>query len=337
MMKRMDKFDLLKEKLRGNEEIEELPVALWKHFPQYDLDPRSLAEAHMNFQVKFDLDLLKISPHGRYPVIDFGCTLGDVDPITGSRRCQKCRIKKGEDWEEVEEVDVSSGEYGKQLRVYELIAGKLADEVPLLATVFSPFMVASKMDPNLLVHVQREADSVREGIRVLTRVTREYASASLEVGVHGIFLATQHYTISFSESFVNDWENQWISEVIKGVRARAEVMILHLHGDEPRMDLAMQLSGIDGWNWHDQATEPKLAKVEEKIRERGLILGGIGISREKINIQEQYIGQLNEVIKENQHLRHWYLAPGCVLPQWLSDEEIEQFLSVVRFSSKRNS
>ncbi len=329
MVERIDKFDLLKEKMKGNESITLAPVALWKHFPQQDQDSRLLAEAHVNFQKKLDLDLLKISPHGRYPVIDFGCQLGEIDPISGSRRCKKCCITTASDWEQIEEVDVASGDYGKQLSSYEYIADALSDEVPLLATVFSPFMVASKMDPYLLKHVKDDPESVREGLSVLTKVTREYARASLETGVHGVFLASQHYTMSFSESFIREWENEWLQPVLKSIKSRSEVIIFHLHGLKPRLELSMELDAVNGWNWHDQVTTPTLSDVEGKISRFGIILGGIHVPTAKI-VMEEFLTKIEEVLNENSHLRHWYVAPGCVLPQWLGDDDLELMMRKIR-------
>lgn len=334
MAEKMDKFDLLKEKLRGNEEIAYRPLALWKHFPQHDQDPRLLAEIHIDFQKRLDLDLLKISPHGRYPVIDLGCELGEIDPISGSRRCKRCIISETSDWEEIEEIDVSSGEYGKQLTAYERIADELADEVPLLATVFSPFMVASKMDPKLLDHVRENPDAVRDGLVVLTRITKEYARASLEMGVHGIFLASQHYTKAYEESFVREWENTWIKLVLDGIKTKSEVTVFHLHGLEPRLELSMRLPAINGWNWHDQVTEPTLVDVEQKIRRFGIILGGIRVPDKKIDVENQYLQKLKSVLQENSQLRRWYVAPGCVLPQWLTDDDLDLLRQVVRASNE---
>jgi uroporphyrinogen decarboxylase len=45
---------------------------LWQHFPVIDEDPHKLAEASLDFQAKYDWDILKFTPTGTYGIEDWG-------------------------------------------------------------------------------------------------------------------------------------------------------------------------------------------------------------------------------------------------------------------------
>ena len=48
------------------------PVALWRHFPVDDLTPEGLAGATIDFQLTYDLDLVKVTPASSFEVRDWG-------------------------------------------------------------------------------------------------------------------------------------------------------------------------------------------------------------------------------------------------------------------------
>jgi len=98
----MDNLEILLDTFKGQNSDQTL-YSLWKHFPYDDRDPEKLAQTHVRFYNRHGFDLMKISPHGRYPVVDFGCKVDEeYDPITGSTRCKECTMKTPQDWEILE-------------------------------------------------------------------------------------------------------------------------------------------------------------------------------------------------------------------------------------------
>ena len=131
----MEKLELLLETFKGKNS--DFPLfSLWKHFPQDDRDPERLAEAHIKFYNQHQFDLMKISPHGRYPVVDYGCIIAkDFDPITGSTRCEECTIHSIQDWTSLENASINEGEYGNQIKMVGILGKKLED-LPKMMTSF---------------------------------------------------------------------------------------------------------------------------------------------------------------------------------------------------------
>ncbi|RPI91915.1 MAG: uroporphyrinogen decarboxylase, partial [Chloroflexi bacterium] len=56
----------------NDEILERPPVALWRHFPVDDQDPKSLADATLHFQRTYDFDLVKVTPASSFCAKDWG-------------------------------------------------------------------------------------------------------------------------------------------------------------------------------------------------------------------------------------------------------------------------
>ena len=137
------KFDKIKAAIKG-EDLEEIPVSVWWHFPESDLDAENLCEAQLAFQQRFDPDLVKVCPSGGYPSVAFGAEIEYYGSPTGAPRVRTPSIKSTEDWGALEELDAQDGILGEMLEAVECIAEGLEGEVPLIQTVFSPLTICQK-------------------------------------------------------------------------------------------------------------------------------------------------------------------------------------------------
>ncbi len=54
------------------EKTEQLPIALWRHFPVDDQSPQRLAAATLNYQRVYDFDLVKVTPASSQFCKDWG-------------------------------------------------------------------------------------------------------------------------------------------------------------------------------------------------------------------------------------------------------------------------
>lgn len=312
----MSKFELLKETLLGNLG-EQLPLSLWKHHPEVDRNPDGLAQAEIAFHKLIDHDILKISFFGHFPCIDFGCTAEYDGALTGSTTLTSAAINDVSDWETLEPLDVNAGELGNQIRAVELIHKYAQDKVPTMATVFDPSMVADKIsDKNLTKYADEHPDVLKGALDLITDVTIDFAKATIDAGADGIFLASQHSTLSsvtdeHYKEFVYPYDLKFISRL----RGKAKFIIMHLHArednEEIRFDKITKTPGIDGINWEDQSSALSLS--EGKTRFRGVALGGIdhnGIFR--TGSAEEATEQVLEAVKEAGTDR-LIVAPGCVV------------------------
>jgi uroporphyrinogen decarboxylase len=304
----MSKYDLLKETFLGNLG-EQIPISLWKHHPEIDRNPEALAEAEIDFHKLLDHDLLKITFFGHFPCVDFGCTAAYDGAITGSTTLTSAAINDVSDWETLEPLDVNSGELGNQIRAVELIQKYVHGVVPTMATVFDPTMVADKIsDKNFNRYADENPEILKGALDIITDVMIDFASATIDAGADGIFLASQHSTNSSVtdkqyKEFVYPYDLKFISRL----RGKAKFIILHLHArednEEIRFDKIAKTPGVDGVNWEDQSSALSLKQGKKSFR--GAALGGIDPDR-------------------------LIIAPGCVITVDTPQENIVAVKDAVR-------
>jgi len=329
----MTKFELIREVMLGNL-AETVPVSVWKHHPEHDRTPEGLAEAEIAFHRRFNHDLLKISFHGRYPVVDWGCEVIYDGAISGSTTCKNCRVQEASDWEVLEAVDVNAGEFGRQVRAVELIHEYAQDRVPTMATIFDPAMVADKLcEGPVTDYFDTHPNLMERVLEMITNVMADFANATLDAGADGLFIASQHST----ETSVNDEHYErfilpYQLRLISRVRGRADFIVFHLHARQPgeriRFRTISRVPGVTAVNWEDQSAALSLAEGK-KISRRG-VLGGIdhnGVLR--TGDRDAVEAQILTVLR-NAGLSGVIVAPGCVITVDTPEENILTAVETVR-------
>jgi uroporphyrinogen decarboxylase len=329
----MSKFNLLKQTFLGNLG-ESIPISIWKHHPEKDRTPEGLAAEEIAFHRQFDHDLLKVSFHGRYPVVDWGCEVVYDGAISGSTTCERCVVQEASDWEVLEPLDVNSGELGQQVRAIELIQKYAHDKVPTMATVFDPSMVADKLSEIPLTDYMDENPDVLETVlEMITNVMIDFARATLEAGADGIFIATQHSTHS---SVTDDQYKKFVfpfdSKLISKLQGKAKFLVMHLHAREEnekiRFEKISNMPGLDALNWEDQSADLTLS--DGKKLSRKTVMGGIdhnGVFR--TGTSDEAEEQVLEAVREA-GLRRLVVAPGCVITVDTPMENIETVVKSIR-------
>ena len=322
----MDKFNLIKKTFK-TEPTEKVPYAIWKHFPEFDKTPEGLLKAHINFQNNFDSDIMKISISGRAFAADFGAKLGGYDPDSGSRICLKHPIEKLEDWENIKKIDVTNGEFGNQIKGMGLINREVEGKVPTMMTVFSPFMVASQLDKDIILHYRKDPELVGEQFKIIIKAMTEFTKASLDAGADGIFLATQHFNSRLNDDERLELEFNPMKSLIKKTIKKDNFVVLHLHGNNPDFEMATKLP-IDAINWHDQQTKPSLSEAR-KIFQGGL-LGGLNAETWKKLPNPDNVSSLISSVYKDFNGPGLIIAPGCVIPQFISESLIGTVVKTIK-------
>ncbi|MEA2071403.1 MAG: uroporphyrinogen decarboxylase family protein [Asgard group archaeon] len=326
------KIERLRQLVNG-EPLKPVPYAIWRHFPQDDLYPKKLARKHIEYVKKFDPLLLKISLNGRYCVVDWGCEIAfDKEKITGSAHCVSYRIQNETDWETLEHLNVHEGMLGKQLRTLELILKGIPDQTPCIFTVFNPLMVASKLteDRSLLKQsMQNNPEIFHEGLNTITKVTKDFAKAAIDIGASGIFLATQEATYNFlTPELYEEFALQYDLRILNTIKERSEFNILHIHGENIMFDFIADHYPVHALNWHDQLTPPSIIKAQEKFD--GVLMGGIDEKNSLLQAPARITSQTIQSIAQAMNYRQFIAAPGCVIPITASDEKLSSIIEDIK-------
>ncbi len=263
---------LLEAALAG-EPLERLPVALWRHFPVDDQRAESLAAATLHFQRTWDFDLVKISPSSNYCVADWGVTTRWEGNQEGTRTYLARRVRRPDDYGEIEMLDVRRGMLGEMVRAAELIVRGVSEEAPCVMTVFSPLTVLRYLrGDEFVVDLRRHPDAVLHALEVVTRVYEDFVAAVLAVGCAGIFLAVQPATYALLSEEEYRRFGEPFDRRLLAVAERGWFNVLHAHGQDVMWDL-LAAYPVQAINWHDRHTPPSLA--EARARFDGVLVGGL--------------------------------------------------------------
>ena len=222
------------------------PVLFWKHHPIADQDGGALCRATLDFQARFDCDLIKISPAATYQLPDYG--LRDAwcgDPI-GRRYVTHPVITRPDDWSQLPRLNPRQGFIARFGQCVRMVRREAPTDVPVIITVFDPMFQALTLAGQQVIqeHLRLAPDAVDEGLARITKNTVELIQHLTDQGADGIFLASQHAIGSVFPAPVFE------RHAMPGVRTCLEAMagrqfnMVHLHGTEVHADLFSRLAGV---------------------------------------------------------------------------------------------
>lgn len=305
----MDRHERIRAAVLG-EPVDQVPLALWRHFHREDRDPGTLAQATSRFARRYDLDLVKLTPSGLYAVEDWGAEI--VYPGTRADPPYLARpaVTGPQDWLTLRQRGTAA--LDRELAMIRLTRGELGPEWPMVMTIFSPLTLAYKLAGEQLAdHLRAEPDAVHVGLRVLTAVTAAFAHAALDAGADGLFFASQWICSGFcTREEYEEFGARYDLEVLETVQHRSRITILHLHGTDVFFDLA-DAYPVDALSWHDRETSPSLAKAR---RQTDLaFITGLNPDLLRGGPPEAIAAQARDAIAQTEG-RGLILAPACVIP-----------------------
>lgn len=301
------------EAVLNGEKPDRVPVALWRHFPVDDMSADTLAEAVKLFQATYDFDLVKVTYASSYMVTDWGVSDVWEGASEGTRTYKKRIIHKPDDWYTLPQLDVENGSLGRQLVCMRQLREHFGPDVPLLATIFSPFAQARKLvgDENVFTHMRKYPEAFKVGLETIANSTAQFVEALVDTGIDGIFFAIQHGQYGkFTEEEHATFGRQFDNPALDAASA-LWVNMLHLHGTDVMFHLAADYP-VDIINWHDRETFPSLTEAQDLFD--GVLCGGL----RRLDTME--LGMPADVIAEAQDAidatggTNFILGTGCVLP-----------------------
>ena len=295
----------------NGEQTDRTPIALWRHFPEEDQNPETLATATIKFQQTYDFDIVKVTPASSFAVKDWGVEDEWQNNPEGSRAYTKRIIQKPQDWETLKPLDPSAPHLAAQLQCLKLVREGIGADTPVIQTIFNPMSQAKNLAGNelLLEHLKKHPNAVMKGLESIAKTTVKFIEAARDLGIDGIFYAVQHAQASMLEldeykSIVLPYDQQTLKP--------AEDLwcnLLHLHGSDVYFSL-LRLMNFQIVNWHDRETYPSLAESQSLFR--GVACGGIRQDTLYKGNQAQVKEEAKDAIKQTKGKR-FILGTGCVV------------------------
>jgi uroporphyrinogen decarboxylase len=299
--------------LANDPALDRLPVALWRHSPVDDQSPERLAAATVDFQRRYDFDLVKVTPASSFCLKDWGAEDAWEGNPEGTRRYTRCAIEKPQDWERLPALDPSAPHLSGQLACLRLLRRELGPEIPLLQTIFSPLAQAKNLagGERLIVHLRQHPEAVLKGLQTIAETTRRFVAAAIETGIAGLFYAVQHaqaslLTLDEYKTFGLPFDTISL-EPAQGLWCN----MLHLHGKDIYFSLLTSSLSFPIVNWHDRDTPPSLAEAKKHFA--GVVCGGLRRETVVLGTPTKVRDEATEAIQQTQG-RRFILGTGCVVP-----------------------
>jgi uroporphyrinogen decarboxylase len=313
--------------------VDRVPVSLWRHFPEIDLDPARLAKASVDWQRTYDFDLVKFMPAGTYGVEDWGATsVYHASPI-GTRTIASHGLTAVEEWPRLAKLSPREGRLGQEVKALSLAADALKGDVPILQTVFGPLTTAFKLaGDRVFADLRRRPDLVEAGLAIIAETTIAFAKACLQAGAHGLFFSTQCANFRI----VNEAEHlrfgaAYDRKVLDAVKSDCTFTMLHMHGMDVMFDQLLDYP-VNMANWHDRRSELDLAGVGHRFA--GLMAGGLD---EEATLPQGPVeaikSQVRDAIAQTSG-RRLMIAPGCVVPISTPDAHYRAVIDTVKEMSE---
>ncbi len=297
----------------SNEVADQIPVALWRHFPVDDQSPDQLAAATINFQRTFDFDLIKVTPSSSFCIRDWGVRDEWRGNPEGTRDYTVRAIRGPDDWERLPLLDPLNGSLGAQITCLRTLVKELGPATPIIQSIFSPMSQAKNLagPENLAVYLNRFPDALEMGLQKITETTIRFIEEIKKTGISGIFYAVQHgqyglLSIDEFKRFAMKFDLQ-ILEATKDLWLN----MLHMHGTELMLDQVVDYP-VQIINWHDRQTPPSLAEAQKMFK--GVVCGGLRQWDTMVLGTPERIRQEAEDAIAQCRGRRFILGTGCVLP-----------------------
>ena len=302
------------------EQTDRTPIALWRHFPEEDQNPETLAATTIKFQQTYDFDIVKVTPSSSFMVKDWGVDDEWQNNPEGSREYTKRAIQKPQDWETLKLLDPTAPHLAAQLQCLKLVREGIGAETPVIQTVFNPMSQAKNLAGNdlLLEHIKKHPEAVMKGLETITKSTVKFIEAVHEIGADGIFYAIQHAQGRILE--LDEYKNIALPYDQQVLKPAEEFWcnLLHLHGKDVYFSL-LRLMNFQIVNWHDRETYPSLS--EAKSLYRGVVCGGIRQETLYSGTPAQVKEEAANAIQQTKGKR-FILGTGCVVYYQSAHENI---------------
>lgn len=313
------------ERALSDEPLSEPLVALWRHFPEDDQTPQRLVARTLDWQNRWNFDVVKFMPSGTYGVEDWGAISAYRDSPIGTREVVRTGIRHLEDWGKLKALDTRSGTLGWQNQALGAVAKELQGRVPILQTVFSPLTTARKLaGDRIFADIRNAPGLMEEALMIITDVTIRFCQDAIDRGAGGIFFATQlasHRLLTLGEH--ERFGRAYDLAVLESIQEKSRFNMLHVHGLDTMFEQVCSYP-VHAINWHDRLTAPTLAQARRMFS--GLLAGGLNECETMVNGNLDAIdGEVRCAIDQCPDGR-LMIAPGCVLPTATADTSIEAVL-----------
>ncbi|MDP2919526.1 MAG: uroporphyrinogen decarboxylase family protein [Dehalococcoidia bacterium] len=308
-MAEMTKRERVKSALAGGA-VDRVPVGFWRHWPGDDQREDSLALVTLEFQRTYDLDFIKLPVSSAYTVSDYGVKHAYQNSPGGDRAYLERVIKRVEDWDRIEPLDIRKGVYGWHLRSLHRVIREKTPDTPVIVTMFNPLALAFYLagEETCLAHLRTYPERVETALKALTQTCADFARGVIDEGADGIFLSARFASYELMSEMEYKRFGTPGDLTVLAAASGGWFNVLHVHGQHPMLPRLASYPA-HALNWHDRTTRFDLQQASKIFK--GALMGGI--DQQKVlqeGSPEDVTAQVHDAVRQ-MNGRRLIVTPGC--------------------------
>lgn len=316
------------------------PVTAYRHFPNQERRPEDLANIMLDWQNRYDWDIVKIHPTAVYMQEVYGDQYDYDHYVEEIFPTKVASATTSDDLSIFTRKHMDAPVLQDMVRAVELIKAGLKEDVPVYQTLFTPLTVitnvlecpmvrrhfpAARKDNKIFDIIRRQEDDLLQALDNVTDTYIEYWRALREAGVDGLFYAgiawaRQNYMeLGEWEKFVKHFDLKFLNEVKKD----GGQIMYHTCGIQSNPQRFADYP-LDILHW-DQGAEGN-PQIPEALGFLGDItpMGGVDEMVFGTNSAQKIAQLTQEEVRRNREIP-FILAPYCSVSIHTSDEELMAF------------
>lgn len=236
--------------------------AAWgPHMNLVDRNLKDFAEATIAYQNAYQFDFIKLMPNGMYFTEDFGQKLKPAEHIFDDTwmNVQESAITDPHQWSKLRVPDLKKGALAREIEVCKRVNDYFQGDVPVLATVFSPFIWMGEMTGGffhpevILSHFEYSLKYVKPALEIIAETNERLMEAFVDAGAAGFFLGYQcGMAKRMGKEMFDEYAKKYDIRNINAVKDRTMFNMAHIcHGDAQTSEWFLDYP-VDAFNWADQ-------------------------------------------------------------------------------------
>jgi uroporphyrinogen decarboxylase len=271
----MNKRERVMAAIRG-EPVDRVPVSFWLHNFARENSAHALADETIRLQRAFDWDFLK--PQSRATCFAEMWGL-EIEPSTQQTVMSKVRrhaLREARKLGSLQPADASQGALAEQLRALLAVRAAVGADVPIVATIFAPLMVATYLLPggrdDVLRLMREDPAALDRGLAAIGATLADYARNCIAAGIDGIFYATTLATQPLMSAGECARFQRPHDVAILQAAGSAPFNIMHVCGDHTRFEEFIDYP-VSVFSWATTPGNPALAAARDLTGRA--VLGGL--------------------------------------------------------------
>lgn len=271
----MNKRERVMAAIRG-EPVDRVPVSFWLHNFAREHSAQALADETVRLHKAFDWDFLKPQSRETCFAEMWGMQIEPSTQQTVKFTVKHEPLRDVSEFGKLQPADVSKGALAEQLQALLKVRAAVGPDVPVVATIFAPLMVALFLMPGgrgeVLRLMREDPAALDRGLAAIAATLADYARNCVAAGIDGIFYATTVATKKLiSATECRRFQRPHDLAILNAAES-APFNIMHVCGDETHFDEFVDYP-VSVFSWATTPGNPRLADARERTGRA--VLGGL--------------------------------------------------------------